>query len=203
MNFLPCSIKSSLFWTPSSLSLPNRKSSLWNQIQTKDCVISARKSRRRNGYRRSRKFILDSIRFVASNLNILPEPLALVIREFGGGNGGGFGFWKGFGGEGFDGWGRKRNNKLGFLGFAIVFGLGMWLVSGKELGNDVILGFLALSLLGVSVNGWKRVVDGILGFCFCAVLVGLGISRRENLQKWAKGFKVTGTLRRRKGRRPI
>ncbi|THF98738.1 hypothetical protein TEA_017810 [Camellia sinensis var. sinensis] len=104
---------------------------------------------------------------MASHLNILPQPLALAIREFGGGNGGGDGFWKAFGWGGFDGWRRKRQKKLGLFGFVIACGL--------------------------SVNGWRRgVKDWILGFCFCAVLVGFGL-RREILQRWAKGLRAMET----------
>ncbi|KAL7003048.1 hypothetical protein U1Q18_004206 [Sarracenia purpurea var. burkii] len=200
-------INPSSFFAPSNLFILNRHSllsfSLWNQTQIQNSIKYRRNNRRRIGYQRSRKLILQSIYFVASNLNILPEPLALAIRQFGGGNGGGFGFWKGFGGEGFDGWRGKRKNKLGFFGFVMACGLGMWLIRGKELDREVFLGVLAFSLLGVSYNGWKRgFKDWVLGFCFCAVLVGLGL-RRENLQRWAKGLGPMETLSSRKRRRAM
>ncbi|KAF8394118.1 hypothetical protein HHK36_020323 [Tetracentron sinense] len=52
----------------------------------------ARKNRRRTEWRGPGKTALESISFIASSLNILPEPFDLVVREFCGGNGGGFGF---------------------------------------------------------------------------------------------------------------
>ncbi|XP_057497181.1 uncharacterized protein LOC130781842 [Actinidia eriantha] len=199
-------IKPSFSITPSNLSLlthnPSLPLSLWNQTQIRNPITCVRSSRRRIGYQRSRKLVFEIVSFVASNLNMVPEPLALAIREFGGGDGGGHGFWKGFGGGGFDGWGRKRKSKLGFFVFLFFCGLGMWLVLGKQIDFDVFLGVLAISLLGVSIRGWKRgFKDWILGFCFCAVLVGLGL-RRENFQRWEK-FGAMVTLRRRKGRRAM
>lgn len=108
----------------------------------------------------------------------------MAITALAGGNGGGIGFPKGFGVGDFDGWRsrrRKGKNKLGFLGFVMFFGVGMWVVLGKEIDSDVFFGVVALSLLGVSIKGWKTGFrDWVLGFCFCASLVGLGF-RREKL----------------------
>uniref|UniRef100_A0A5B7BDG4 Transmembrane protein n=1 Tax=Davidia involucrata TaxID=16924 RepID=A0A5B7BDG4_DAVIN len=201
--------KPSLFFRSSHLSLPNlpslSSSSLSNQTQTQTqtqkSIICARNNRRRSGSQRTRKFILETVDFVASNLHILPEPLGLVIREFGGGNGGGLRFWKGFGWGGFDGRRRKRNINLGLLGLLMVCGLGLYLILGKELDIDVFLGGLGLSLFGVSINGWKRgFKDWILGFCCCAVLVGV-VLKREDLQKLAKGWRAMKIVSRRKRRR--
>ncbi|XP_059652505.1 uncharacterized protein LOC132299730 [Cornus florida] len=199
--------RSPLVFRPSNLLFPNQFSShllsLSNQSHTQNQIICARSSKRRFGSQRSRKFILELVGFVASNLNILPEPLGLVIREFGGGNGGGLGFPKGFGGGGFDGWRGKRKKNLGFLGFLMVFGLGLWLLLGKEMDKDVFWGGSGLALFGVLITAWKRgAKDWILGFCFGAVLMGVGL-KREELQKWAKGCRAMEIVRRRKRRRAI
>ncbi|KAF5739845.1 hypothetical protein HS088_TW12G01056 [Tripterygium wilfordii] len=51
----------------------------------------------------------------------MPQPLHLVIGEFTGGNGGGLGFWKGFGGEDFNWWGKGRKKYLDLLMLVVVF----------------------------------------------------------------------------------
>ncbi|KAL7205180.1 hypothetical protein ACSBR2_018166 [Camellia fascicularis] len=202
-----CLTNPSFLFTSTNLSLlnqhPSISLSLSTQTQTQNSIVCARNNKSRIGSQRSRRLILESVYFMASHLNILPQPLALAIREFGGGNGGGDGFWKGFGWGGFDGWRRKRQKKLGLFGFVIACGLGMWLILGKELEGDVFLGVLGIFLLGLSVNGWRRgVKDWILGFCFCAVWVGFGL-RRDILQRWAKGLRAMETARRRKTRRAM
>lgn len=109
----------------------------------------------------------------------------MAIAEFAGGGGGGSGFFpRGFGPGGFDGRRRRKGrNKLGFLGVLMVCGIGMWfVVLGKDFNIDALFGVLAFSLFGVSIGGWRRgFKDWVLGFCFCASLVGLGF-RREKLQ---------------------
>lgn len=186
------------FFKPSNLSLSH---SISSQAQIQNSIICARRiKKRRFGSDKSVKFILQSVYFIASKLNILPEPLNLLIREFGGGNGGGngggLGFTKDFGWGGFDG--RRRNRKLGVLGFVIVSSLSLWLLLGKELDVDVFIGFLVLGLIGFSAIVWKRnVKDWIIGFCSCAFLVVLG-QRRENLKNWVKGFRAAGIVRRRR-----
>lgn len=175
----------------SALSFSNR-----NQTHIPNLITCARNRKRRIGYRRPTKWVLKSLCFVASNLNILPEPLALAISEFAGGSGGGSGFPRGFGTGGFDGWWRRRKgrNKLGFLGFVMVCGIGMWLVLGKDFDSSAFLRVLALSLFGISIRGWRRgFKDWVLGFFFCASLVGLGF-RRERLHSFFNIKKLNGFL---------
>ncbi|KAK9292577.1 hypothetical protein L1049_020551 [Liquidambar formosana] len=199
--------KPPFFPTSFDLSLPNHRSSLSlsRETQTQNSIICARKSKWRFGSPRSRKFVLESMSIIASNLNILPEPLNLVIREFGGGNGGGLGFWKGSGGGGFEGW-RRRKRNLGLFGFLIACGLGLLL--GLEVESDVFWKLLGLALFGFSIKvGNRGIKDWVLGF-FCGVaLVCLGV-RREEVKKWIADFRVCIPVmrivrRRRKTRRAM
>ncbi|KAF8376809.1 hypothetical protein HHK36_031519 [Tetracentron sinense] len=149
----------------------------------------ARKNRRRTEWRGPGKTALESISFIASSLNILPEPFDLVVREFCGGNGGGFGFSNSCGGEGFEGWSRRRR-KLVFFGFLVVCAFCLLVISWKEFDMGLGLGVWGLSLLGFSIRSWKRgIKDWILGFCCCPVIVLLGL-RREELQRWVGGSTV-------------
>ncbi|KAM7472787.1 hypothetical protein LguiA_010970 [Lonicera macranthoides] len=185
---------------------PWLQSSVSNQTQSQNSIKWLRNKKIRSGSVRSTALMLQSAFLIASKLRIIPEPLDLMIRELGGagggGNGGGLGFRKDFGWGGFDGGGRRKKRKLGFLWVLVVgFGLGLWLILGKEIDSDVFRGVLGLSLFGVSVNGWKLgFKDWFLGFCCCAFLVGLGLNR-ENLQRWVKGFSSMDILRRRRQRR--
>ncbi|KAI3775890.1 hypothetical protein L1987_45647 [Smallanthus sonchifolius] len=166
------------------------------------------------GSQRSRKTLIRLVRFAASNLHhVLPEPLNSVIREFGGGDGGGSGgSWKGFGWGGFDGGGgRKRrvNKKSQFwmLGFAAVcwIGLGFWwlnLGGQLELKNDALLGLMCLSMFLVLISN-GCVPEWLLGFCSGGVLVGLSLGKKDELQKFVRGFQAMGVSRRRRGRRAI
>ncbi|XP_016452144.1 uncharacterized protein LOC107776745 [Nicotiana tabacum] len=157
-------------------------------------IASARKKRRHSGFVRSTKIMLESAYFIASKLNILPEPFDSIIREFGGGNGGGFRFWRG---HGFDGWRRRKKINWGFWVLLVIIGVGLWLILAKELEIDVFLGILGLTLFGFSVNVWKRgVSDWALGFCCCAAL--LGFLLREDLLKRVGFFGTVKIARRRK-----
>ena len=134
---------------------------------------------------------------IASSLKILPEPLNLVVSELcaGNGNGGGLGFRKGFGGGGggFDGWrGRKRRSGLTLFGLVMVFGFAVLI--GRELGTEYFWGVLGVSLFGFSIGGWKRgFKDWVLGFCCCAVLMGLGLRNQEVL-KWLERSRVCSPI---------
>ncbi|GFQ08280.1 hypothetical protein PHJA_002972000, partial [Phtheirospermum japonicum] len=140
---------------------------------------------------------------IASKLGFVPEPLGLMLREFGAGNGnrGGNGFWNGFGfgWNGFDGWKRRRRSaKLGMVGILAICGvLGMWLVLDAD--ADALFGGLGLIMFAVS--GWGRGAnkDWILGFCCCAFLVGL-VSKKEEFLAWAGCFRTTKKNIRRKRR---
>ncbi|KAL2468599.1 hypothetical protein Fot_50734 [Forsythia ovata] len=176
------------------------------KTRIQNTILCSRNKRRRYGSERSTKLVLESACIIASNLGLLPEPLELLLREFGGGNrggnGGGFGSWNGFGWGAFDGSKKRRKSKLGILGILVILGVGLWLVLGKELviDGDVFLGGLGLLLFGLSMNGWRRGAgDWILGFCCCAVLVGF-LCKKENLEGWVRYFRTMKLNRRRKWR---
>jgi hypothetical protein len=170
-------------------------------------VICARKRRRRNGSQRLTRYALELISIMASKINILPQPLDLVIGEIGCGDGNGAGvwLWKVFGGGGFDGWRRKGKIKMLLLGFLLIFGLG--LLFGKELERNVLCGCLGIGLLDVVLIQWwgkRRSKDWVLGFCVGGVLMGFGL-RREQMQKWVERVRVCPPMmevgrRRRRGK---
>lgn len=182
------------FYKPSNFSLSYSNS---NQTQIQKPIVCTKNKKRRSGSERSVKFMLQSAYTIASKLNIIPEPVHLVLREFWGGNGGGLGFNnKDFGWGGFDG--RRRNKKFELLGFVIVLGMLVWFVLGKEVNVDLFLGFFVFCLIGVSaIWGQIHVKDWFLGFCSCAMFVVLGM-RRDRLKNWAKGFRVADIFRRRR-----
>ncbi|KAK9137207.1 hypothetical protein Sjap_007801 [Stephania japonica] len=142
--------------------------------------ISARKNQRRNGFQMPAKTALCRALFVASSLKLLPEPIDFLIREcLGGGDdeGGGvvvvdFGVW-------------------GLLLLVVV-------VCGStkefeafarfgDLGIGVLLGMILLANLREFNKAW------VLGFCSCALMVGLAL-KRDELQKWVK--RLIGRRRR-------
>ncbi|KAI3448647.1 hypothetical protein Pfo_005312 [Paulownia fortunei] len=172
-----------------------------SQLRVQKTILCAANRRKRYGIGRSGKLMLESACIIASKLRLLPEPLELILREFGAGNGGGNRFWNGFGWVGFDGWKRRGRTKIvGILVICVV--LGLWLVVGKELvlDADAFLGGLGLLLFGLSVEGWRRgAKDWILGFCCCAFLVGL-VLKKDDLQTWVRCFRTLKKNGRRKRR---
>ncbi|KAG6430340.1 hypothetical protein SASPL_108405 [Salvia splendens] len=153
---------------------------------------------------KSGKLMLESAYIIASHLRILPDPVDSILREFGAGNGGRNGFWSGSGRGGSDGWRRRRKTRLGLVGILVILGaVGLWWVVGKELAldSDAFFGGLGLVLFGLSVEGWRRGArDWILGFCCCAVLVGL-VSTKADFPVWLKNFgSLKKVPKRRKGR---
>ncbi|XP_021898941.1 uncharacterized protein LOC110815447 [Carica papaya] len=184
----------------SSLSFPH-------QTRCRNAITCARKNRTRSGSRRSREIILELVSFLVSNSKILPRPLDLVLSEFGGGDGGGLGFLKGFGGGGgFDGWRRKRKKRM--LGIWVSFGLCiLCFVLGMELSGRS-LGVLGLCLIGANfIKGWKLgFKDWVFGFCCFGAVVSLGF-KREHLMKRVENSRVCSAIvntvkgSKRKGRR--
>ncbi|KAL7083938.1 hypothetical protein ACP275_14G193200 [Erythranthe tilingii] len=169
-------------------------------------ILCAANRRNRYGIGKSGKLILDSAFIIATKLRLLPEPLELLLREFGSGNGGGNWVPNRFGWGGFDGWRRRRRRKtkLGIIGFFVIFGaVGLWFLVGKELAldGDALFGGLGLLLFGFSVEGWRRgVKDWILGFCCCAFLMGFAF-KKDELQKWGRYFETLIKKGRRRRRR--
>uniref|UniRef100_A0A7C9EXB4 Uncharacterized protein n=1 Tax=Opuntia streptacantha TaxID=393608 RepID=A0A7C9EXB4_OPUST len=170
------------------------------QPQLQNSIISAKWGRSRSGSRRTRKLILDSIAFVASNIKILPEPLDSLAKEFlvaaaagGGGNGGKFWLRKGFGGGGDER--NPRGEKLGFwVPLMISSALALWVVLERERGlqNDSyfwVLLIVSAFALYCMVRGWRREIkDWVLGFSCGAALMGLGLRHNENFVKWVDKF---------------
>ncbi|KAJ0079777.1 hypothetical protein Patl1_22694 [Pistacia atlantica] len=133
--------------------------------------------------------MVQLISILASNLNIIPQPLDIVIEEFIGGDGGGQWFLKGLRGGGF-GWGRKR--KTGNLGVLVILAfLGfLYLLCGGELKTDVFCGVLGIGSSGfVLIRGLKRNVKALIfGMCCFGILMGLGW-RREEATRWIDEFR--------------
>ncbi|XP_042051423.1 uncharacterized protein LOC121796694 [Salvia splendens] len=195
-----------------SVKIPSNHSNL-NYPVHHNRIFAARKTaivcavNRRNRYgmiSKSGKLMLESAYIIASHLRILPDPVDSILREFGAGNGGRNGFWSGSGRGGSDGWRRRRKTRLGLVGILVILGaVGLWWVVGKELAldSDAFFGGLGLVLFGLSVEGWRRGArDWILGFCCCAVLVGL-VSTKADFPVWLKNFgSLKKVPKRRKGR---
>lgn len=173
-------------------------------------ITCARKRRRQNGSSRSAKLVIESAYHIASRLRIIPEPLDLLIKELGSGSGNGGGFWFPKGGSGwggFDGEGKRRrrnNRKMAFFGVAVILGLGIWMILGKEFNTDVFLKVLGFMVLGLSVYGWKntRFRDWALGFSSCAALVSLAM-KKEDFQKLMNNFEGLKVSFKRRKRRPF
>ncbi|KAK3200300.1 hypothetical protein Dsin_023715 [Dipteronia sinensis] len=161
-------------------------------------IICAKKNKRRSGFQRSGKFMLQLISVFASNLKVLPQPLDLVVAEFGGGDGGGLGFLKGFGGGGgFGRRGRGKNRNLCLLAFLMCF-VFLFSLFGRELKmkSEVFYGVIGLSVFfGANlVRGLKRnMKDWIFGLCCLGFLVGLRL-RREEAMKWVDQFRVCSPI---------
>ncbi|KAF5765402.1 hypothetical protein HanRHA438_Chr15g0715741 [Helianthus annuus] len=180
------------------------------QSPSRKSIITCARSTNKGFFRsqRSRKTLIQLARFAASNFHhVLPEPFNSVIRELGGGSGGGSGSnWKGFGWGGFDGGGRKKrvNKKSQFwlLGFAVACCLGFWWLNmtGRLEKNDVVLGAMCLSMFLVLVRN-VCVPEWVLGFCGGGVVVGVLVDKKDELQKVVRGFKTMGISRRQPRRR--
>ncbi|KAH6826405.1 hypothetical protein C2S53_013058 [Perilla frutescens var. hirtella] len=169
----------------------------------KATIVCAANRRKRHGIAKSGKLMLESAYMVASHLRILPEPVELILREFGAGNGGGRnGFWSGFGWGGSGGWRRRRKSMiLGMVGILVIMGaVGLWWIVGKELvlDSDACLGGLGLVLFGLSAEVWRRgAKDWVLGFCCCAFLVAL-VSTKGDFRALLRTF---GSFKKGRGRR--
>ncbi|KAK8633251.1 hypothetical protein V6N13_014099 [Hibiscus sabdariffa] len=84
---------------------------LSRETQIQKPVICARKSRR-YGSKRSADSALELISILASNLNVLPQPLDLVLQHLVAADGG-LRFLNGFNGVRFYPWKRRRDQGLG------------------------------------------------------------------------------------------
>ncbi|ESQ32253.1 hypothetical protein EUTSA_v10005402mg [Eutrema salsugineum] len=196
------------------LSSPSRVSvslhSISHRTQFQSLVVCARKRKKRVGYQRIAGFLFKSLSLLSPNLQILPQPLDLVIADLGGvdggggGGGGGLRFWRGWGR--FDGWRRKRNRVPILLFVCVILWIcGFCKISGKEIKSDKVLKVLGLCLFGVTmVKDLKRearyLVFGFL--CFSASL-GFGY-KKENFVKLASGIRsCSSVLFKRRSRKRI
>lgn len=183
--------------------------SISHRTQFQSLVICAKRRKKRVQYRQITRFLFNSLSLLYPNLQILPQPLDLVIADLGGvdgggGRGGGLGFWRGWGG--FDGW-RKKRNRVSILVFVcvILWIVGFCKISGKEIKSDQVLKVLGLCLFGVTmVKEFKREAK-FLGFgflCFIASLV-FGF-KKENFVKLASGIRsYSSVLCKRRSRRRV
>lgn len=165
--------------SPTLSSISRVSVSISHRTQFQSLVLCAKKGKKRVGYRRITRFLFNSLSLLSPNLQILLQPLDLVIADLGGVDGGGgggrggLGFWRGWGS--FDGWRRKRN-RVPILVFVCVI---LWIygfckVSGTEIKSEMILKVLGVCLFGVTlVKELKREARFFMfGFlCFVASLV--------------------------------
>lgn len=192
------------------LSISRFSVSISHRTQFQSLVLCAKKRKKRVGYRRITRFLFNSMSLLPPNLQILTQPLDLVIADLGGvdgggGRGGGLGFWRGWGR--FDGW-RRKKNRVPILVFVCVI---LWIygfckISGIEIKSELVLKVLGLCLFGVTiVRELKRearfLVFGFL--CFVASLV-FGF-KKEHLVKLASRVRSSSSvlLSNRRSRRRV
>ncbi|XP_010455124.1 PREDICTED: uncharacterized protein LOC104736767 [Camelina sativa] len=165
--------------------------SISHRTQFQSLVLCAKKRNKRVGYRRITRFLFNSLSLLSPNLQILPQPLDLVVADLGGvdggggGRGGGLGFWRGWGR--FDGWRRKRN-RVPILVFVCVI---LWIygfckVSGIGFKSELVLKVLGVCLFGVTmVKELKREARVLVfGFLCCVASLVLGF-KKESFVKLA------------------
>ncbi|XP_010494009.1 PREDICTED: uncharacterized protein LOC104771213 [Camelina sativa] len=157
-----------------------------HRTQFQSLVLCAKKSNKRVGYRRITRLLFNSLSLLSPILQILPQPLDLVVADLGGvdggggGRGGGLGFWKGWGR--FDGWRRKRN-RVPILVFVCVI---LWIygfcrISRIEIKRELVLKVLGICLFGVTmVKELKREARVLVfGFLFCVASLVLGFKKES------------------------
>ncbi|AED93687.1 hypothetical protein AtNW77_Chr5g0112251 [Arabidopsis thaliana] len=171
-------------------SISRVSSSISHRTQFQSLVLCAKKRKQRVGYRRITRFLFNSLSLLAPNLQILPQPLDLVIADLGGVDGGGggrggLGFWRGWGR--FDGW-RRKKNKVPILVFVCVI---LWIygfckISGIEIKSELVLKVLGLCLFGVTVVKELKREARFLVFGFLCVVASLVFGyKKENFVKLA------------------
>ncbi|CAA7024689.1 unnamed protein product [Microthlaspi erraticum] len=190
-----------------SASLP----SISHRTHFESLVVCARRRKKRVGYQNIARFFLKSLTFLPPNLQILPEPLDLVIADLGGVDGGGGGgrgggFWRGWGG--FGGWRRKRN-RIPILIFVCVI---LWIygfckISGKEIKSDEVLKALGICLFGFTmVRDLKREATRYLVFGFLCFVASLAFGfKRDGFVKLASRIRSRSSvlLSKRRSRRRV
>ncbi|CAN7101641.1 unnamed protein product [Brassica rapa subsp. narinosa] len=193
--------------SPLSVSLP----SIPHRTQFQSLVLCARRRKKRGGHGRIARLMFKSLSLLSTNLQILPQPLDLVIADLGGGGGGGGGgdgrgLWRGWGR--FDGWRRKRNR----VPILILVCLVMWIygyckVSGKVIKSDEILKVLGVCVLGISlVKELKREARSLLFVFLCLVASLVFGFKKESLVKLASQVRSCSSsllLSKRRSRRRV
>ncbi|CAL9231785.1 unnamed protein product [Arabidopsis halleri] len=196
--------------SPKLSSISRFSVSISHRTQFQSLVLCAKKRKKKVGYRRITRVLFNSVSLLSPNLQILPQPLDLVIADLGGvdgggGRGGGLGFWRGWGR--FDGW-RRKKNRVPILAFVcvILWMYGFCKISGIEIKSELVLKVLGLCLFGVTVvRELKRearfLVFGFL--CFIASLV-FGF-KKEHLVKLASRVRSSSSvlLSNRRSRRRV
>ncbi|KAF8105485.1 hypothetical protein N665_0157s0069 [Sinapis alba] len=194
--------------SPLSVSIPHR-------TQVQSLVLCARRRRKKRvGNGRIARLLFKSLSLLSTNLQILPQPLDLVIADLGGvdgggrGGGGGRGFWRGWGR--FDGWRRKRNRVPILICVCVMlWSYGYCRISGKMIKSDEILKVVGLCLFGVSVvNELKREAARSLVFVFLCLVASLVFGfKKESLVKLASEVRSSCSssvlLSKRKSRRRV
>lgn len=179
--------------------------SISHRTQFQSLVVCARrKKKKRDGYGGIARFVVKSLSLLSPNLQILSQPLDLVIADLGGvDGGGGLGFWRGWGR--FDGWRRKRNRVPILLFVCVILWIyGFCKISGKEIKSDKVFKVLGVCLFGLAmVKDLKREARYLFfGFlCFIASMV-FGF-KKESFVKLTSGIRSYSSilLCKRKSRR--
>ncbi|CAF2012534.1 hypothetical protein Bca4012_079121 [Brassica carinata] len=190
--------------SPFSVSLP----SIPHRTQFQSLVLCARRRRKkRAGHGRIARLMFKSLSLLSTNLQILPQPLDLVIADLGGGRGGGGGgSWRGWGR--FDGWRRKPNRvPILILVCVMLWIYGYCKVSGKVIKSDEILKVLGACVLGISlVKELKREARSLV-FVFLSLIASFVFGfKKESLVKLASQVRSCSSsvlLSKRRSRRRV
>ncbi|KAK8493174.1 hypothetical protein V6N12_018627 [Hibiscus sabdariffa] len=170
---------------------------LSRKTQIQKPVVCARKSRRYDS-RRSADSALELISILASNLNVLPQPLDLVLQHLVAADGG-LRFLNGFNWVRFYPWKRRRVRKSSgdkILGFVVILGSCIaCLLLGKELRSDLLFGILGfIFFVFALIKEWRRGFKvWIFGVCCVGILVGLRHRGNEGM-KWFKEIRVSSSM---------
>ncbi|KAL0738709.1 hypothetical protein Bca4012_014919 [Brassica carinata] len=186
--------------------------SISHRTQFQSLVLCARRRKKRAGQGISARFLFKSLSLLSTNLQILPQPLDLVIADLGGidggrgGGGGGIGFWRGWGR--FDGWRRKRNRvPILILVCVMLWICGYCKVSGKVIKSDEILKVLGACVFGFSlVKELKREARSLVFVFLCLVASLVFGFNKESFVKLASQVRYCSSsvlLTKRRSRRRV
>lgn len=166
-----------------SIWLPNPPRFL-SLIRSHQSITCAKKSKRRGDFQPSRKLMLELASMAALSLQILPQPLNLLIGEFAQRDGKGIllEFLNVLGGRASDGWRRKRQISRNLSWFLLILICGLGLVCRKISEFDLFLRVSCFCLAGLSmIQLWRKKAfkEWILGFLLGIVLLSSRIGKKD------------------------